>query len=86
MCVRVPIAIHSPTGTGPVDTIFMGGMFIGGAVGSAGASLAWEAEGWGTVCAFGIALVAIALGLHVCGRVAAKRARQTVGPASPVSK
>jgi predicted MFS family arabinose efflux permease len=64
-----------PEAKNRVNTIFMGGMFLGGAVGSAGASLAWEVKGWGTVCAFGIALVAIALGLHVCGRVAQKRAR-----------
>ena len=46
----------------------MGGMFVGGAVGSAGASLAWELVGWNAVCPFGVALVIIALGLHVPGR------------------
>jgi hypothetical protein len=51
----------------------MGGMFVGGAVGSAGASLAWEFAGWAAVCTFGAALVAIALGLHARGRVAEKR-------------
>jgi predicted MFS family arabinose efflux permease len=56
-----------------LNTIFMGGMFVGGAVGSAGASLAWEFAGWAAVCTFGAALVAIALGLHACGRVAKKR-------------
>src|SRR6202166_3259510 len=54
-------------------TIFMGGMFVGGAVGSAGASLAWQFAGWTAVCTFGAALVAIALGLHACARVAEKR-------------
>jgi len=33
----------------------------GGAVGSAGASLAWQFAGWAAVCTFGAALVAIAL-------------------------
>jgi MFS family permease len=56
-----------------LNTIFMGGMFLGGAVGSAGASLAWQFAGWAAVCAFGAALIAIALGLHVCVRVAEKR-------------
>jgi hypothetical protein len=51
----------------------MGGMFLGGAVGSAGASLAWQFAGWAAVCAFGAGLIAIALGLHICGRAAEKR-------------
>jgi predicted MFS family arabinose efflux permease len=62
-----------PEARNRLNTIFMGGMFVGGAVGSAGASLAWQLAGWTVVCAFGAALVAIALGLHACGRVAAKR-------------
>jgi predicted MFS family arabinose efflux permease len=55
-----------------LNTIFMGGMFVGGAVGSAGASLAWEFADWTGVCAFGATLVAIAFGLHARGRAAAK--------------
>ena len=51
-----------------LNTIFMGGMFVGGAVGSAGASLAWEFADWAAVCIFGAALVIIALSLHTCGR------------------
>jgi hypothetical protein len=63
-----------PEARNRLNTIFMGGMFVGGAVGSAGASLAWEFDGWAAVCTFGVALVAIAVGLHACGRVAEKRA------------
>jgi predicted MFS family arabinose efflux permease len=61
-----------PEARNRLNTIFMGGMFVGGAVGSAGASLAWQFAGWAAVCIFGAALVAIALGLHACGRVAEK--------------
>jgi hypothetical protein len=56
-----------------LNTIFMGGMFVGGAVGSAGTSLAWQFAGWAAVCTFGAALVAIAFGRHACARVAEKR-------------
>jgi predicted MFS family arabinose efflux permease len=55
-----------------LNTIFMSAMFVGGAVGSAGASLAWEFGGWGAVCGFRLSLVAIALGLHTCGRINSK--------------
>jgi predicted MFS family arabinose efflux permease len=62
-----------PQARNRLNTIFMGGMFVGGAVGSAGASLAWQFAGWSAVCTFSAALVAIALGLHACGRVTGKR-------------
>jgi predicted MFS family arabinose efflux permease len=62
-----------PDARNRLNTIFMVGMFVGGAVGSAGASLAWEFAGWPAVGAFGAALVAIALGLHARGRAAEKR-------------
>ena len=62
-----------PEARNRLNTVFMGGMFVGGAVGSAGASLAWEIAGWNAVCGFGVALVIIALGLHALDRNAATR-------------
>lgn len=56
-----------PEARNRLNTIFMGGMFLGGAVGSAGASLAWELYGWQAVCVFGLVLVAIGMGQHVYG-------------------
>jgi hypothetical protein len=43
-----------PEARNRLNTIFMGGMFVGGAVGSAGTSLAWEFDGWAAVCTWRI--------------------------------
>jgi hypothetical protein len=59
-----------PEARNRLNTIFMSGMFVGGAIGSAGASLAWQFAGEAAVGTFGAALVAIALGLHAYARVA----------------
>jgi len=72
-----------PEARNRLNTIFMGGMFAGGAIGSAGASLAWQFNGWAAVCTFGAALVAIALGLQACGRVAERRVGGTPCYATP---
>jgi len=55
-----------------INTIFMTGMFLGGAAGSAGAMAAWDFGGWGAVCGFGAALAATALLLEAA---IARRAR-----------
>lgn len=57
-----------PEARNRLNAIMMGGMFFGGAVGSAAASLAWEFAGWTAVCALGAVFAAIALGVHAGGR------------------
>jgi len=59
--------VHSlrPEARNRFSTVFMCGMFIGGAVGSAGANLAWALSGWKTVCAFGLLLSGFALLIHM---------------------
>jgi len=52
-----------PKARNRLNTIFMGGMFVGGAIGSAGAILVWHLAGWYAVCPLDGALVAIALAL-----------------------
>jgi predicted MFS family arabinose efflux permease len=61
-----------PEARNRLNTIFMGGMFVGGAIGSAGASLAWGESGWPAVCCFGATLAAVAL-----ASIIAKRSRWT---------
>jgi predicted MFS family arabinose efflux permease len=58
----------NPEARNRLNTIFMAGMFVGGAIGSAGASLAWDESGWSTVCFLGAALAAIALAFTMAKR------------------
>jgi predicted MFS family arabinose efflux permease len=57
-----------PDARSRINTIFMTGMFLGGAAGSAGAMAAWEYGGWAAVCGFGAALGALALLLEATAR------------------
>jgi predicted MFS family arabinose efflux permease len=50
-----------PEARARINTIFMSSMFLGGATGSALASLAWEAGGWIGVCWLGVTLSACAI-------------------------
>lgn len=57
-----------PDARSRLNTVFMTGMFLGGAAGSAGAMSAWGLGGWPTVCGFGALLAIIALALEVTAR------------------
>lgn len=47
-----------------INTVFMTGSFLGGALGSGAASLAWHLGGWTAVSAVGFVLSVTALGVH----------------------
>lgn len=53
-----------PTARSRITTLFMGGMFLGGAAGSAAAGAAWHLGGWNGVVLLGGALAALALALQ----------------------
>ena len=57
-----------PEARNRLNTVFMGSMFIGGAIGSAGANPAWALGGWEAVCALGCGFVITACALHFQGR------------------
>lgn len=63
-----------PEARARLNTIFMGGMFLGGAVGSAAATQAWDAGGWFGVSILGIVLTTLATAIQLVGLVRRKRA------------
>ena len=58
-----------PEARNRLNTVFVTGMFVGGAGGSAGATLAWGLAGWLAVCGFGAALALVALLVETVGRL-----------------
>jgi predicted MFS family arabinose efflux permease len=65
-----------------ITTAYMTAIFLCGALGSAGASLAWSVGGWGAVCGLGLGLGALGLIAweheHVTVRAARERQAETV--------
>ncbi|WP_421916743.1 MFS transporter [Mesorhizobium sp.] len=54
-----------PSARSRLNTLLIGSMFLGGAAGSAGATLAWTSGGWLAVTAFGCILAATAAALQL---------------------
>ncbi len=64
-----------PEARNRLNTIYVGGMFLGGALGSAGAILCWRSGGWRAVSGLGGGFVLIALLVHFLGRTTEKPRR-----------
>jgi predicted MFS family arabinose efflux permease len=56
-----------PEARARLNTIFMGGMFLGGAAGSAGATFAWKTGGWTAVVMVGVACSAGGVLIQLAG-------------------
>jgi predicted MFS family arabinose efflux permease len=57
-----------PVSRSRLNTVFVTGIFVGGALGSSGGALAWAAAGWPGVILFGACSAALALAAHLLGR------------------
>jgi predicted MFS family arabinose efflux permease len=71
-----------PEARSRLNTLFMTGMFLGGAFGSAGATVAWNNGGWWAVSLFGVALAAVALGAQILGH-RERRAKSDLAAETP---
>jgi predicted MFS family arabinose efflux permease len=65
-----------PEARARLNTILMGAMFLGGAVGSATGTYAWQAAGWPGVVALGIAFGAAAVALQAASQIGERRRRR----------
>ncbi|MGF9694058.1 MFS transporter [Rhizobium sp. 0TCS1.26] len=66
-----------PEARSRLNTIFMTGMFLGGAAGSALGSLAWSYGAWTAVSALGAALGVVALGIRAADHLARPAAHRS---------
>ncbi|MEU9064222.1 hypothetical protein AB0D13_36610 [Streptomyces sp. NPDC048430] len=57
-----------------LNTAFVASNFVGGAIGSAAASILWAHGGWSSICAAGSALIVLALLVWAAGRRTLKAA------------
>lgn len=73
-----------PEARSRINTLFMSGMFVGGATGSWGAGISWRLGGWHAACVFGGMLVLISfvlrspggqIGLRECKELKRRRER-----------
>ena len=53
-----------PEARNRLNTIYMTSVFLGGSLGSAGATVVWHHGGWLAVSAYGAALALLSLGLE----------------------
>jgi predicted MFS family arabinose efflux permease len=56
-----------PEARARLNTVLMGGMFVGGAVGSASGSLAWHYAGWPAVAGLGAGFALVAVAIQLAG-------------------
>jgi predicted MFS family arabinose efflux permease len=64
---HVIYALH-PEARGRLNTIFTTGIFLGGSLGSAGSTMAWNQSGWSAVSVFGMLFSILAVGLQTLAR------------------
>ncbi len=63
-----------PAARARLNTILVGTMFVGGAFGSAAATMAWTWDGWAAVCANGLGLCVASLAIRlITSRAASAR-------------
>ncbi len=68
-----------PDARARLNTIFMGAMFLGGAAGSAGVTVAWQAGGWSAVVLLGAILSAAAVLIQLVAIRRVNQVQQHVG-------